>query len=99
MVPCLLTWKCWQIINPANVHYIMSAIFKEIFDVLGNGIFNSDAYSWKNQRKIKHTLINHQHFHRFLVKMLHENVEKGLIPILETVCKNSLVICRICSKD
>ncbi|CAA2993215.1 alkane hydroxylase MAH1-like [Olea europaea subsp. europaea] len=98
--PWFVNMEMLATVNPANVHYIMSANFqnfpkgpkfKEIFDILGDGIFNSDADSWKNQRKITHTLINHQRFHWFLVKTLHERVEKGLIPVLESVCENSRV--------
>ncbi|CAI9763437.1 unnamed protein product [Fraxinus pennsylvanica] len=98
--PWFVNMEMLATVNPANVHYIMSANFqnfpkgpkfKEIFDILGDGIFNSDSDSWKNQRKITHTLINHQRFNQFLVKTLHEEVEKCLIPVFESVCENSRV--------
>ncbi|XP_052191353.1 alkane hydroxylase MAH1-like [Diospyros lotus] len=87
--------------DPANVHYIMSSNFAnfpkgprflKIFEVLGDGIFNSDTDLWSNQRKLARILINHQTFHRFLVKTSHEKVEKGLVPILEHVSKLGLVL-------
>ncbi|KAL2528074.1 Cytochrome [Forsythia ovata] len=99
--PWFVNMEILATVNPANVHHIMSANFqnfpkgpkfREMFDVLGDGIFNSDADLWKNQRKITHVLINHQRFNRFLVNTIHEKVEKGLIPILESVCKKSQVI-------
>ncbi|KAL2528182.1 Cytochrome [Forsythia ovata] len=99
--PWFVNMEILATVDPANVHHIMSANFqnfpkgpkfREMFDVLGDGIFNSDADSWKNQRKITHALINHQRFNRFLVNTIHDKVEKGLIPILESVCKNSQVI-------
>ncbi|KAK4485980.1 hypothetical protein RD792_008634 [Penstemon davidsonii] len=66
--------------------------FREIFDVLGDGIFNSDSDSWKQQRKVTRALITHQLFNRHLVKMSVDKVEKGLIPVLEMVCKKNQVI-------
>ncbi|CAK9137404.1 unnamed protein product [Ilex paraguariensis] len=88
-------------VDPANVHHILSANFsnfpkgpkfRNIFDVLGDGIFNSDLDSWKNQRKIARALINHQQFHRFLVKTSRDKVEKGLIPILDHFSKQEQVM-------
>ncbi|KAF8411567.1 hypothetical protein HHK36_004122 [Tetracentron sinense] len=87
--------------DPANVHYIMStnfsnfpkgSRFKKIFDVFGDGIFNSDSDLWKTQRKTAHALINHQRFHRFFVKTTAVKLEKGLIPVLEHVSGLSLVV-------
>ncbi|XP_073057587.1 alkane hydroxylase MAH1-like [Primulina eburnea] len=88
-------------VDPANVHYIMSASFqnfpkgpkfKEIFDVLGEGIFNSDSDSWKYQRKIARALISHRRFYKYLVKISIEKVERGLIPVLEMVSGENKVV-------
>ncbi|KAK2664235.1 hypothetical protein Ddye_002809 [Dipteronia dyeriana] len=87
--------------DPANIHYIMSSNFtnypkgpefKQIFDVLGDGIFNSDSDSWKNQRKVALALINHQSFHRFMLKTSRDKVENGMIPILEHVSKQDISV-------
>ncbi|KAI3462002.1 hypothetical protein Pfo_018665 [Paulownia fortunei] len=87
--------------DPANVHFIMSANFtnfpkgsefKKIFDVLGDGIFNSDSDMWSSQRKHARVLITHERFRRFLIKTSWEKVEQGLIPVLEHVSKQGLVI-------
>ncbi|KAL0381555.1 UNVERIFIED_CONTAM: Alkane hydroxylase MAH1 [Sesamum angustifolium] len=87
--------------DPENVHYIMSANFqnfpkgpkfREIFDVLGDGIFNADSESWRDQRRVARALISHQGFLRFLANISREKVEKGLIPVLETVCLENLVV-------
>ncbi|KAG8373296.1 hypothetical protein BUALT_Bualt11G0009200 [Buddleja alternifolia] len=87
--------------DPANVHFVMSADFpnfpkgsefKKIFDVLGDGIFNSDSGLWKSQRKQARALITHERFRRFLIRTSWEKVEKGLIPVLEHVSKHGLVI-------
>ncbi|XP_027077297.2 alkane hydroxylase MAH1 [Coffea arabica] len=88
-------------VDPANVHYIMSSNFvnfpkgpefKKIFEVLGDGIFNSDLDLWKCQRKLARALLNHQSFHKFLVSTSWNKVEKGLIPILDYVAKQGLMV-------
>ncbi|KAH7565917.1 hypothetical protein ACOSP7_022046 [Xanthoceras sorbifolium] len=87
--------------DSTNIHYIMSSNFSnfpkgpgfnQIFDVLGDGIFNSDSDSWKNQRKVALALINHQSFHQFLLKTSWNKVETGMIPILENVSKQSISV-------
>ncbi|XP_038882847.1 alkane hydroxylase MAH1-like [Benincasa hispida] len=89
-------------VDPSNIHHIMSTNFqnypkgpefKYIFDVLGDGIFNSDSDSWKNQRKIAQSLIVHEKFLEFMARAAMEKVEKGLVPILDYFCENkSLVV-------
>ena len=78
--------------DPANVHYIMSSHFSnfpkgsefsKIFDFLGDGIFNSDAESWRKQRKLGQLMINNVRLYRFLGKITQNKVEKGLLPILD----------------
>ncbi|KAL3844980.1 hypothetical protein ACJIZ3_002383 [Penstemon smallii] len=87
--------------DPANVHFIMSGNFtnfpkgpefKKIFEVLGDGIFNSDSDMWKSQRKQARALITHEHFRRFLIKTSMDKVENSLVPVLEHVAKQGLVI-------
>lgn len=87
--------------DPANVHYIMSGNFsnfpkgphfREIFDVLGDGIFNSDADLWQSQRKLALLQIRHRRFQQFLEKTSKNKVEKGLVPILEHVSNLGLVL-------
>ncbi|KAL3527871.1 hypothetical protein ACH5RR_012527 [Cinchona calisaya] len=88
-------------VDPANIHHIMSGNFpnfpkgpkfKEMFDILGDGIFNSDMDLWKSQRKTTRFLINHQRFHQFLVKTSRDKVEKGLIPVLDHLCSTGQVV-------
>ncbi|KAJ8769610.1 hypothetical protein K2173_005213 [Erythroxylum novogranatense] len=87
--------------DPANINYIMSSNFSnypkghefsEIFDILGDGIFNSDSDMWKNQRKLAHAMINHRRFHRFLVNASQDKVTNGLVPVLEYVAKQGFVL-------
>ncbi|KAL7144098.1 hypothetical protein ABFS83_08G236000 [Erythranthe nasuta] len=88
-------------VNPANVHYIMSANFhnfpkgpkfREIFDVLGDGIFNSDADLWRHQRRAARGFLSHRRFHRFLVKISRDKVATGLVPVLEMASEKNQVL-------
>ncbi|CAA2974864.1 alkane hydroxylase MAH1-like [Olea europaea subsp. europaea] len=87
-------------VDPANVHFIMSANFanfpkgpefKKIFEVLGDGIFNTDLDLWKNQRKQARSLLNHENFRKFLIRTSSEKVVNGLIPVLEHVAEQGFV--------
>ncbi|GAV75618.1 p450 domain-containing protein [Cephalotus follicularis] len=88
-------------VDPPNIHYIMSSNFsnfpkgsefKEIFDILGDGIFNSDGDIWKNQRRVAGGILNHKRFYKLLVKTTREKLEKGLIPVLDHVSQRGLVV-------
>ncbi|KAF5736280.1 Cytochrome P450 [Tripterygium wilfordii] len=88
-------------VHPDNVHYIMStnfsnfpkgSDFNKMFDILGDGIFNSDYDLWKNQRKTARLFLNHQEFYHFLVNSSQIKVQNGLIPVMENVVKNGLVL-------
>ncbi|KAG6656536.1 hypothetical protein CIPAW_04G029200 [Carya illinoinensis] len=80
--------------DPNNIHHILNRNFsnyekgpkfREIFEPLGNGIFNSDSDSWKSQRKLVHSLMKNSKFDMFLKKVVHEEVEMALIPVLDHV--------------
>ncbi|KAJ4828092.1 hypothetical protein Tsubulata_018964 [Turnera subulata] len=87
--------------DPSNIHYITTSNFsnfpkgpefKEFFDILGDGIFNSDSDTWKSQRKLARESITHRLFYKFLVKASHEKVQHGLLPVLEHVSQQGLVV-------
>ncbi|KAL6977715.1 hypothetical protein U1Q18_026504, partial [Sarracenia purpurea var. burkii] len=87
--------------DPINVQYILSTNFSnfpkgpqflKIFDILGDGIFNSDGELWEKQRKLAQFHMGQRRFHQFLVKTSQEKVKKGLIPILEHFSKQGLVV-------
>ncbi|XAR62307.1 hypothetical protein NMG60_11017024 [Bertholletia excelsa] len=88
-------------VDPANVHHILSSHFSnfpkgpdfvKIFDLLGDGIFNSDADLWKSQRKFTRSVITHHRFYKFLLKTSQAKVEKGLVPVLDHVSKCGLIL-------
>ncbi|CAA2993009.1 alkane hydroxylase MAH1-like [Olea europaea subsp. europaea] len=78
--------------DPANIHHIMSKNFsnypkgpefKKIFDILGDGIFNSDSELWELHRKTTMSLMNHAKFHQVLEKNIWDKIENGLLPVLD----------------
>ncbi|KAG8651628.1 alkane hydroxylase MAH1 [Manihot esculenta] len=81
--------------DPINVHYILSKNFsnyhkgpefKQIFEPLGEGIFNSDSDSWRIQRQIFHSLlIKNKKFELAVEVTLKQKILHGLFPILENV--------------
>ncbi|KAL6555922.1 hypothetical protein OROGR_005210 [Orobanche gracilis] len=88
-------------VDPENVHYIMTEnfqnfpkglVFREIFDVLGDGIFNADYESWREQRKLARVLLTHKRFYRFLAETSRGKMEKGLVPVLETISLEKRVV-------
>jgi len=88
-------------VDPPNVHHIMSRNFdnypkgpkfNEIFDILGDGIFNADFELWKYHRRMAQSFLAHPRFHRFLAKRVWEKTENGLVTILEHARTQGLVV-------
>ena len=88
-------------VDPANIHHIMSSNFanypkgtefKKLFDVLGDGIFNADSDLWKDLRKSSQSMMNHPDFQRFSLATSLSKLEKGLVPLLDHVAKEKLVV-------
>ncbi|XP_076933480.1 alkane hydroxylase MAH1-like [Bidens hawaiensis] len=88
-------------VDPSDIHHIMSSNFlnfpkgnefREIFQVLGDGIFNSDNELWRTHRKITNALVNNQNFQKFLARMTTEKLSKGLTPVLNHVASKGLVV-------
>ncbi|XXG49375.1 hypothetical protein AAC387_Pa02g3578 [Persea americana] len=82
--------------HPANVNHIFSTnftsfpkgpFFSKIFDVLGDGIFNSDSEPWRIQRKMAHSLISSERFRAFVARTSQAKVDKGLVHVLKNVIK------------
>ncbi|KAK1402858.1 alkane hydroxylase MAH1-like [Heracleum sosnowskyi] len=87
--------------DPANVNYILSKNFTnyskrpefvKIFDILGEGIFNSDGHLWEIHRKTTVSLFNNARFYYLLQKTVMGKVEKGLIPVLNHVWKHGIEV-------
>ncbi|KAL2529133.1 Cytochrome [Forsythia ovata] len=85
--------------NPENVKYILKTNFynfpkgkpfQEILeDFLGNGIFNVDGDLWYNQRKLASQEFSTRSLRDYAVKSLKEEVDKKLLPLLESVANDT----------
>ncbi|CAH2075976.1 unnamed protein product [Thlaspi arvense] len=88
-------------VDPANIHHIMSSNFanypkgtkfKKLFDVLGDGIFNADSELWKDLRKSAQSMMINPDFQRFSLATSLSKLEKGLVPLLDHVAKEKVVV-------
>ncbi|OAY46525.1 alkane hydroxylase MAH1 [Manihot esculenta] len=81
--------------DPMNVHHILSKNFanypkgpefKQIFEPLGDGIFNSDFDNWSIQRRIFHCLLlKNDKFELAVEITLKQKILQSLLPIMENV--------------
>jgi cytochrome P450 len=87
--------------DPMNIQHIFTSNFQnypkgeeflEIFDILGDGIFNSDADNWKAQRVKAQQLITQPRFRAYVAQSSRDKVEKALLPFLVHASKQSRVI-------
>nr|QWK52314.1 cytochrome P450 96A10 [Isatis tinctoria] len=99
--PCFGGLDMLVTVDPANIHYIMSSNFsnypkgpefKKLFDVLGDGIFNADSELWKDLRKSAQSMMMNPEFQRFSLATSLSKLEKGLVPLLDHVAKEKLVV-------
>ncbi|KAI3804701.1 hypothetical protein L1987_26441 [Smallanthus sonchifolius] len=80
--------------DPTNIHYMLSKNFhnypkgprfRNIFDLFGDGIFNSDHELWEIHRKTTMSLLKQPEFHSLLETNIKNKLEKGLLPLLNFV--------------
>ncbi|KAH0940420.1 hypothetical protein HID58_000057 [Brassica napus] len=88
-------------VDPANIHYILSsnfsnytkgADFKEVFDVFGEMIFNSDGDMWRNQRRAAQYMLNHQGFQKLSMSATRAKLDDGLVPLFDRFSKKEMVV-------
>lgn len=86
--------------DPSNVNHIFNANhanypkgdeYLEIFDILGDGIFNADYSSWKSQRKRAHTVISSPSFRSFVTNCSYRKVNSGLVPLVDQLCTKDVI--------
>ncbi|KAI3836678.1 hypothetical protein MKW92_003646 [Papaver armeniacum] len=84
-----------------NIEYILKSDFnnfpkgpnfKQIFDPLGDGIFNVDSDAWKLQRRMAHTAFISGEFKVLLSKISRSVVKDQLLPFLVHVTEAGSVI-------
>ncbi|KAI3828407.1 hypothetical protein L1987_02508 [Smallanthus sonchifolius] len=80
--------------DPANIHYMLSKNFsnypkgpefRSLFDILGDGIFNSDHELWELHRKTTMSVLKHPEFLPLIETTFKTKVENGLLPVLNLV--------------
>ncbi|KAL9153155.1 hypothetical protein ABFS82_10G031700 [Erythranthe guttata] len=78
--------------DPLNIDHIFSKNFanypkgrqfREIFDILGDSIFNVDDELWEFQRKTTHSFMTGPEFNSLLESVVWQKVENGLLPVLD----------------
>ncbi|CAO2830371.1 unnamed protein product [Amaranthus hypochondriacus] len=99
--PCFSNVNFLCTLHPSNIHYVMTENFsnypkgnkfRDIFDFLGDGIFNADFQLWEYHRRIILFFIRHQNFHRFLVNKTWDKLQNGLIPVFDHAAKHAIHI-------
>lgn len=88
--------------NPNNVEYILKSNFdnfpkgRPFTEILGNflgfGIFNVDGQLWNSQRKMASHEFSTKLLRQFVVKVLEEQVQTRLLPLLEMASDNHTVL-------
>lgn len=87
--------------NPDDLHYVTKtrasrfpkgSDFTERFDVLGDGLIPTSGDLWRNQRKIAQKLVHSKEFRVFVEMVTREKVEKGLVPMLNDVAQQGMVV-------
>ncbi|CAA0842142.1 cytochrome P450- family 96- subfamily A-polypeptide 10 [Striga hermonthica] len=83
--------------DPANIHHIFSKNFpnypkgprfRKIFDILGDGIFNSDFELWEVHRRTTLAFLTRPDFSRSLEGLVWAKVQNGLLPVLDGFCES-----------
>ncbi|EEF50911.1 cytochrome P450 94B3 [Ricinus communis] len=88
--------------NPENVEYMLKTNFNNfpkgepfteiLGDFLGYGIFNVDGEIWHRQRKLASHEFSAKSLREFYMITLEEEVEKGLLPVLESLAARKEVV-------
>ncbi|ESW06103.1 hypothetical protein PHAVU_010G019600 [Phaseolus vulgaris] len=87
--------------DPMNVQHITSTKFenygkgddfREIFEVLGDGIFRSDSQLWKYNRGILHSTFKQVSFQLFIHKTINNKIESCLLPFLDHAWKQGMEV-------
>ncbi|KAL8039388.1 hypothetical protein ABFX02_10G033700 [Erythranthe guttata] len=85
--------------DPANINHIFSKKFanypkgrqyREIFEVVGDSIFNVDDELWEFQRKTTHSFMTHPEFNSLLESVVWQKVENGLLPVLDYLLQGNI---------
>ncbi|KAA8523446.1 hypothetical protein F0562_009869 [Nyssa sinensis] len=99
--PCFANLDMLLTCDPANINHILSKNFsnypkgpdfKKIFEILGDGILNSESELWEFHRKTTMSLMHNAKFQNFLERTSWHTVEKVLVPVLERASELGLEV-------
>nr|KYP33829.1 Cytochrome P450 86A2 [Cajanus cajan] len=99
--PWFLNMNIFVTSDPMNVQHITSTKFenfgkgddfRDIFEVLGDGIFRSDSQLWKYNRTILHSAFKQPSFRLFTHKTIEKKIESCLLPVLDHACKAGMEV-------
>ncbi|GAV60077.1 p450 domain-containing protein [Cephalotus follicularis] len=79
-----------HILNRSFSNYIRGPEIKEIFEILGDGIFNLDFDLWKLQKKMVQSMINNTKFELLVEKTVTQKVIENLVPVLDHLSEHGL---------
>ncbi|KAJ9554062.1 hypothetical protein OSB04_018107 [Centaurea solstitialis] len=100
-IPWFSHWDVLITADPANINHILSKNFanypkgdkySKIFDVLGDGILNSDGKLWEINRKVSLSVLKSAGFQSSLETITWNKVENGLLPVLESLCEHGMEV-------
>ncbi|KAL6543002.1 hypothetical protein OROHE_010522 [Orobanche hederae] len=83
--------------DPANIQHIFikkfanypkGEEFRQIFEILGDGIFSADFGMWELQRRTTLALMSRSCFHASLEESVRRKIENGIMPVLDYFSEN-----------
>ncbi|KAF5207366.1 Cytochrome p450 [Thalictrum thalictroides] len=95
------TVKMLYTCDPRNVEYMVKTNFSnypkgveflEVFNLIGDGIFNVDFEPWHAQRRMAHSLLTSKEFRNFISTVNLNLVQNELLPLLTLSAKKSSVV-------
>ncbi|CAF2249731.1 unnamed protein product, partial [Brassica napus] len=88
-------------VDPANIHHILTSNFsnyvkgpefKEIFDVYGDAIFNTDGELWKNLRMSFQVILHQQGFQNLSLSVTTSKLKDVLLPLFSRFSEEGTVV-------
>ncbi|EOA18124.1 hypothetical protein CARUB_v10006585mg [Capsella rubella] len=82
-----------HIMNSSNSsNYTKGPDFKEVFDVLGDGILTADSELWKSLRKVSKAMVDHQGFQKLSMSTTRKKLKDGLVPLFDHIVEKEKVV-------
>ncbi|KAG7548472.1 Cytochrome P450 superfamily [Arabidopsis suecica] len=81
-----------HIMNSHSSNYTKGPDFKEVFDVLGDGILTADSKLWKSLRKASKAMVDHQRFQKLSMSTTRRKLNDGLVPLFNKIAEEETVV-------